>query len=90
MPTTDYIPLFALLGEQLTDEDVHTITEELQKESDPQSAAAIKKAITDVMSVEPNEKRRSSGPGPAGCRRLAARQARPHRLTGATGQDGPR
>ena len=55
MPTIDYIPLFALLGKQLTDEDVHAIAEELQKDCDPRSTAAIKKAITDVMSIEPNE-----------------------------------
>ena len=55
VPSTDYIPLFALLGKQLTDDDVHAIADELEKESDPQSAAAIKKAITGVMSMEPNE-----------------------------------
>jgi hypothetical protein len=55
LPATDYIPLFALLGTQLTDEDLHAIADQLASESDPQSAAAIKKAITDVMNVQPSE-----------------------------------
>jgi len=55
LPPADYIPLFALLGTQVTDEDLHAIADELAKESDPQSVAAIKKAITDVLSVQPNE-----------------------------------
>jgi Protein of unknown function (DUF3349) len=55
LPPADYIPLFALLGTQVTDEDLHAIADELASTSDPQSAAAIKKAITDVTNVEPNE-----------------------------------
>jgi hypothetical protein len=55
LPPADYIPLFALLGAQVTDEDLHAIADELASESDPQSAAAIKKAITDVTNVQPNE-----------------------------------
>ncbi|HEY1675213.1 MAG TPA: DUF3349 domain-containing protein [Streptosporangiaceae bacterium] len=55
LPPTDYIPLFALLGTQVTDEDLHAIAEELARESDPESAAAIKKAITDVTNVHPND-----------------------------------
>ena len=55
LPPADYIPLFALLGTQVTDEDLHAIADELANDSDPQSAAAIKKAITDVTNVEPNE-----------------------------------
>ncbi len=55
LPPTDYIPLFALLGTQLTDEDLHAIADQLASESAPQSGAAIKKAITDVTSVKPND-----------------------------------
>jgi hypothetical protein len=55
VPTTDYIPLFALLGKQLTDDEVHAIADELASQSDPQSAATIEKAITEVMSAEPGE-----------------------------------
>jgi hypothetical protein len=45
VPDVDYIPLFALLGSQLTDAEVSEIADELANESDPQSAAAIRKAI---------------------------------------------
>ncbi|HWG14276.1 MAG TPA: DUF3349 domain-containing protein [Streptosporangiaceae bacterium] len=48
-------PLFALLGTQVTNGDLHAIADELANSSDPQSAAAIKKAITDVMNVQPND-----------------------------------
>ena len=55
LPPQDYIPLFALLGTQVTNEDLHAIADELASESDPQSAAAIKKAITDVLDMKPND-----------------------------------
>ena len=55
LPPKDYIPLFALLGKQVTNDDLHAIADELAKQGDPDSAAAIKKAITDVMDVQPNE-----------------------------------
>ncbi|HEX3387757.1 MAG TPA: DUF3349 domain-containing protein [Streptosporangiaceae bacterium] len=48
VPDVDYIPLFALLGSQLTDAEVSEIADELAKESDPESAAAISKAIGSV------------------------------------------
>jgi hypothetical protein len=48
VPDVDYIPLFALLGSQLTDAEVGEIADELAKESDPESAAAIRKAIGSV------------------------------------------
>jgi hypothetical protein len=55
LPPTDYIPLFALLGTQVTAEDMHAIADQLASESDPESAAAIKKAITNVTDVKPND-----------------------------------
>ena len=55
LPPKDYIPLFALLGTQLTNDDLHAIADELATHSDPQSAAAIKRAITEVMDVKPND-----------------------------------
>jgi hypothetical protein len=55
LPPKDYIPLFALLGTQVTNEDLHAIADELATSSDPQSAAEIKRAITDVLDVQPNE-----------------------------------
>jgi hypothetical protein len=48
VPDVDYIPLFALLGSQLTDTEVSEIADVLASESDPGSAAAIRKAIGDV------------------------------------------
>jgi hypothetical protein len=48
VPDVDYIPLFALLGSQLTDAEVSEIADELAKESDAESAAAIRKAIGSV------------------------------------------
>ncbi len=48
VPDVDYIPLFALLGSQLTDTEVSEIAETLASESDPDSAAAIRKAIAAV------------------------------------------
>lgn len=55
VPPTDYIPLFALLGTQVGSEQMHAIADQLASEADPQSAAAIKKAITDVMNVQPSD-----------------------------------
>jgi hypothetical protein len=52
---TDHIPLFALLGKQLADDEVHAIADELVQDSDPQSAAALKKASTDMMNLTPND-----------------------------------
>jgi hypothetical protein len=48
VPDVDYIPLFALLGSELTDAEVSEIADALANESDPESAAAIRKAIGDV------------------------------------------
>jgi hypothetical protein len=55
VPDVDYIPLFALLGSQLTDSEVHDIGEELAKESDPASAEAIRQAIKDVTHHQAND-----------------------------------
>jgi len=49
VPNVDYIPLFALLGSQLTNDEVAAIAEELENSSaDPESADAIKRAIAAV------------------------------------------
>jgi len=50
VPDVDYIPLFALLGSQLTDEEVIAIADELVLESAPDSREAIKHAISTVTS----------------------------------------
>jgi len=55
VPDVDYIPLFALLGSQLTEDEVHAIADELATESKPESAEAIRHAITAVTSTTPND-----------------------------------
>ena len=48
VPDVDYIPLFALLGSELSNHDVELIADDLASSTDPQSAEAIRKAITAV------------------------------------------
>jgi hypothetical protein len=48
VPQTDYVPLFALLGSHLSNDEVTLIAHELESSSDPQSSEAIKEAITAV------------------------------------------
>jgi hypothetical protein len=56
VPDVDYIPLFALLGSQLTDSDVGAIADELEKESNPESAESIRHAIKAVTTQQkPND-----------------------------------
>ena len=55
VPEHDYFPLFALLGSQLTNEDVNLIGNELASAADPESAEAIKKAIVEVTHTTPND-----------------------------------
>jgi hypothetical protein len=55
VPSVDYIPLFALLGSQLTDSEVKEIAEELANESDPASAQAIRDAIAAVTHHQAND-----------------------------------
>jgi hypothetical protein len=45
VPEHDYLPLFALLGSQLTESEVAEIASELEGEAHPESAEAIKSAI---------------------------------------------
>jgi len=52
VPDVDYMPLFALLGSQLTDTEVSEIADVLASESDPDSAAAIRKAIGNVTNEQ--------------------------------------
>jgi hypothetical protein len=51
VPDVDYIPLFALLGSQLTDTEVAAIAEELVNESKPESGEAIGHAISAVTAT---------------------------------------
>jgi len=55
VPEHDYIPLFAILGYHLSDQEVAEIASELESASDPASAEAIKKAITSVTNATPLE-----------------------------------
>jgi hypothetical protein len=55
VPNVDYIPLFALLGSELTDAEVRQIGEELASAADPDSAQAIRTAITEVTSEKPTD-----------------------------------
>jgi hypothetical protein len=48
VPDVDYLPLFALLGSQLSDQEVKEIARELEDATDPQSAQAIQDAIKSV------------------------------------------
>jgi hypothetical protein len=49
VPQHDYIPLFALLGSQLTNDEVTIIASELSFSADPESADAIKQAIATTV-----------------------------------------
>ena len=56
VPDVDYLPLFALLGSQLTNSEVNAIANELANEGNPESAEAIRNAIKAVTtSQHPND-----------------------------------
>jgi hypothetical protein len=55
VPEHDYLPLFTLLGSQLSERDVHAIAEELETSADPSSAEAIKKAIASVTQARASD-----------------------------------
>jgi hypothetical protein len=55
VPNSDYIPLFALLASQLTDAEVAAVAAELLERSDPESARAIREAITSVTDHVPSD-----------------------------------
>jgi hypothetical protein len=56
VPERDYLPLFALLANQLSDEEVAEVASALTEASaDPASVQAIRAAITEVTQAEPNE-----------------------------------
>lgn len=48
VPRTDYVPLFALLASQLTDDEVKAIADELADVGDPASSQEIRDAIAAV------------------------------------------
>jgi hypothetical protein len=55
VPEHDYIPLFALLGNQLGPDELTLIADDLAFSSDPESADAIKKAIVAITHTKPSE-----------------------------------
>ena len=55
VPPTDYIPLIALLGSQLTGDELILIAHELANADDPGSTEAIKKAIVAVTDTPVHE-----------------------------------
>jgi Protein of unknown function (DUF3349) len=55
VPEVDYIPLFALLGSQLTESEIGSVADELADDGDPATAEAIKKAISTVTQQKPKE-----------------------------------
>ena len=55
VPQHDYMPLFALLGTQLTNDEVTLIADELAFAADPESAEAIKAAIIAVTDTKPTD-----------------------------------
>jgi len=55
VPDVDYIPLFALLGSELSEKDVHAVADELASSSDPDSAQAIRSAIEAVKHTQPRD-----------------------------------
>jgi hypothetical protein len=54
VPEHDYIPLFALLGSELTNDEVTLIANELAFSVDSESSEAIKKAISAVTHTSVN------------------------------------
>jgi Protein of unknown function (DUF3349) len=55
VPERDYLPLFALLASQLTNDEVADIAAELSAGEDSQSGTAIRAAIEAVTHTIPNE-----------------------------------
>ena len=53
VPDVDYVPLFALLGSELTDADINAITDELAATGDPTTAQGIKDAIVRASNEKP-------------------------------------
>ena len=55
VPDVDYVPLFAILGYHLSNDEVAVIADELAASADPASADEIKQAITAVTNTKPLE-----------------------------------
>jgi hypothetical protein len=55
VPEQDYVPLFALLASQLSQEELSAIADELAEQADPLTAQAIRDAIEMVTHGEPSD-----------------------------------
>ena len=55
VPQVDYLPLFALLGSELTNDEVTLIIDELTFSSDPASKEAVKAAIASITDTKPSD-----------------------------------
>ena len=53
VPDVDYVPLFALLGSELTDADINAIADELAATGDPATAQGIRDAIVTASKEQP-------------------------------------
>jgi hypothetical protein len=55
VPERDYIPLFALLSRELSEDEAKAIADELAEDADPTSARAIREAIASRTSQPPSD-----------------------------------
>jgi hypothetical protein len=55
VPDVDYIPLFALLGRHLTEDEVSAVADELASAGDRHSADTIHAAITAITHESPKD-----------------------------------
>ena len=55
VPQHDYIPLLALLGSELTNDEVTLIIDELTFSADPESKEAVQAAIAAVTNTKPSD-----------------------------------
>ncbi len=53
VPAGDYLPLFALLGSHLSDEDINAVADELAISSDPTTGEAIRAALRGASDRKP-------------------------------------
>jgi Protein of unknown function (DUF3349) len=53
VPAGDYLPLFALLGSHLSDDDINVIAAELESSSDPATAETIREALREKSDRKP-------------------------------------
>lgn len=53
VPEGDYLPLFALLGSHLSDDEINAVAEELEGSADPASGQAIREALGKASDRKP-------------------------------------